>query len=171
LQKIIIFGNSGAGKSTLAKRLAVDKKLAHLDLDTLAWQVTSPPQRKTIKASLLDINHFTQTNASWIIEGCYGDLLELLVHCKKDTLNESSTAVANEIIFLDLPVANCIVNATNRPWEPHKYSSKQAQDDNLAMLIDWIKAYETRSDTFSKQAHQQLYECFDGKKTRITSNN
>ena len=26
-----------------------------------------------------------------------------------------------------------------RPWEPHKYPSKEAQDANLALLIGWIR--------------------------------
>lgn len=171
MQKIIIFGNSGAGKSTLAKKIAVDKNLAHLDLDSLAWLATSPPQRKAISDSAIEIETFTQKNSNWVIEGCYSDLLELLtINFEDNSLNSDVRASASEIIFLDLPIESCISNAKKRPWEPHKYSSKQAQDKNLAMLIDWIKAYETRTDTFSKQAHQEFYDAFKGKKTLIKKN-
>ena len=40
MRKILIFGNSGSGKSTLAGKLCAGNGLAHLDLDTLAWQNT-----------------------------------------------------------------------------------------------------------------------------------
>ena len=45
MRKVLVFGNSASGKSTLAKRLATSEKLAHLDLDLLAWQATNPPTR------------------------------------------------------------------------------------------------------------------------------
>lgn len=163
MQKTLIFGNSGSGKSTLAKKLAKEKGLAHLDLDTLAWQPTSPPERMAIAASLAIINAFTHANNSWVIEGCYTDLLELLSSENEADMSNSAT----NIIFLDLSISQCIINAKNRPWEPHKYSSKQAQDDNLEMLITWIKDYDTRVDTFSKYHHQKFYENFQGTKKHI----
>lgn len=105
-----------------------------------------------------DISYFLDRNSGWVIEGCYSDLIELVL------------ADATELIFLDLPVHACIENAKRRPWEAHKYESKAAQDENLAMLIDWIRQYEERSDTFSRAAHKALYEKFPGQKTVITSN-
>lgn len=158
MNKFVIFGNSGAGKSTLAKTLANKYQLAHLDLDTIAWQATSPPQRLATSVSAQAINDFLNNHKGWVIEGCYADLLELV------------TPKAEEIIFLNLSVDDCIENAKNRPWEPHKYESKAAQDANLDILIEWISQYTERNDTFSKRAHQQLFESFAGKKTLIVSN-
>jgi adenylate kinase family enzyme len=132
--------------------------LSHLDLDSLAWAATTPPQRLALNESVAEIKDFTSSCNGWVIEGCYADLLEQAV------------PFANEIIFLDVPVSTCIANAKNRPWEPHKYASSQAQDANLAMLVDWIARYEQRQDTFSRQAHMALYESFQGKKSRYTSN-
>jgi len=60
--------------------------------------------------------------------------------------------------------------AKARPWEPHKYPSKEDQDNNLAMLLDWIAQYSVRPDTFSHAAHSQLYERYVGKKTMYVSN-
>lgn len=94
----------------------------------------------------------------WVVEGCYTDLLELLVQD------------ASEIIFMDLPVEQCIANAKSRPWEPHKYESKQAQDANLEMLLAWIQKYKARSDSFSYEAHRNFYDTFQGKKTIYTEN-
>jgi len=107
---------------------------------------------------VIGIADFISAIAGWVIEGCYTDLLEMV-------LEDSS-----EIIFMNLPVEACIENARNRPWEPHKYESKEAQDANLNMLIDWIRQYAVRDDTFSEAAHAGLYESYLGKKTLFTTN-
>ncbi len=154
--KIVIFGNSASGKSTLAKKLAKQYQLAHLDLDTLAWlPATSPPQRQGIAISVAEIERFIAQHPAWVIEGCYSDLLS------------HTLGLCSEVIFLNLSIEDCIANAKKRPWEPHKYKSKAEQDANLTMLIDWIAQYEIRDDTFSKTAHQKLYDEFTGNKTEI----
>lgn len=158
MNKVLIFGNSASGKSTLALKLASQYKLAHLDLDTLAWQASKPPTRKPLSESAKDISEFIQTHQAWVIEGCYTDLL---------TFAETE---ASEIIFIDLAIEDCIANAYTRPWEPHKYPSKAAQDENLGMLVEWISHYEQRQDTFSKNSHLEFYRQYQGKKTHITSN-
>ena len=158
MKKILIFGNSGSGKSTLAIKLCERHKLAHLDLDTLAWQNTSPAERKPLKECENEIFSFISMSKGWVIEGCYTDLLELVEHH------------SSEIIFIKLPMEECISNAKNRPWEPHKYESKQAQDSNLDMLIGWISQYESRVDTFSKNSHQNFYDHYMGTKKCIYSN-
>lgn len=156
LKKIVIFGNSASGKSTLAKELCEELKLSHLDLDTVAWEPVSPPERKPIAKSKRDIDVFMNTSEGWVIEGCYSDLLEIVV------------PQADEIIFLNLPIEECIANAKKRPWEPHKYASKEAQDADLDMLIDWIGRYSERKDTFSRLSHEALFHSFKGKKTMYT---
>jgi hypothetical protein len=78
--------------------------------------------------------------------------------------------VSTEVIFLNLPVEDCIANAKSRPWEPQKYDSKVAQDENLGMLIDWIAQYAERNDPFSRASHEALYRAFPGEKTMYVSN-
>ena len=78
--------------------------------------------------------------------------------------------MANEVIFMNLSVDKCIINAKNRPWEPHKYESKEEQDNNLDMLITWIKHYAERNDVFSLSSHMKFYESFSGTKTMHTTN-
>lgn len=158
MKKVVIFGNSGAGKSTLAKELSESEGVPHFDLDSVAWQPESPPERKPIDDARQEIDTFIGVNKGWVIEGCYSDLLEIVL------------PQASEIIFLNLPVEACISNAKNRPWEPHKYESKEAQDANLDMLIDWIAQYSQRNDTFSKLSHEGLFNSYAGKKTMYTSN-
>ncbi len=158
MRKVLVLGNSGSGKSTLAKELRDAEGLAHLDLDSLAWQDSSPPQRAALEESHIAIQEFVENNAAWVIEGCYTDLLELL---EKE---------ANELIFLNLPIELCIRNARERPWEPHKYPSLEAQDENLEMLLEFIAGYDERDDVFSLEAHSSFYNKFAGKKTMFFSN-
>jgi len=157
MKKIIIFGNSGSGKSTLAKKYQA-AGLAHLDLDTIAWDMNPGPVRKPISESAEAIQEFVDNNAAWVIEGCYADLLEI------------AAEHATEVVFMNLDVELCIANARSRPWEPHKYDSKETQDKNLAMLIDWIRQYPDRTDAFSKAAHEKLYADFKGNKKMYVAN-
>lgn len=159
MKKILIFGNSGSGKSTLANALCTRENLAHLDLDTLAWMpAVVPPVRKSVEVSAREIIAFIRAHKGWVIEGCYSDLLA------------AALPYANEMIYMNLPVDACIANAASRPWEPHKYKSKAAQDENLEMLIAWIRQYDERNDLFSRSAHDSLYENYAGKKSVFTTN-
>ena len=158
MRKILIFGNSGSGKSTLAKKLCEEEGLSHLDLDTIAWELSSPPTRKPLIETKQTIEKFVSSNDGWVIEGCYCDLLEI------------AEANSTEIIFMNLSVEACILNARSRPWEVHKYESNEAQDANLKMLITWISQYSKRKDSFSKAAHNLLYKNYLGKKRMFTNN-
>ena len=156
--KVLIFGNSGSGKSTLARQLADAGGLAHLDLDTLAWLPEPPPRRAPLADSAQQIEAFIGRHAGWVIEGCYADLLEV------------AAPFAARAVFLNLDVEQCVANARNRPWEPHKYESKAAQDANLDMLIGCIRDYTERDDVFSYGAHRDFYERFAGEKRMYTEN-
>jgi len=154
---LVIFGNSGSGKSTLALRLANASRVAHLDLDTLAWAPAIPPRRRAVTESAREISAFMAENGHWIIEGCYGDLLAAPVgRCTR-------------LVFLNPGTEACVANARSRPWEPHKYASTEAQDANLEMLIGWIRDYEKRRDVFSLRAHRALFFGFAGEKVELTS--
>ena len=157
MKRIVIFGNSGSGKSTLAKKITKDSVLSHLDLDTLAWQESDSPERREIKDSRYEIDNFLMTNSGWVIEGCYADLLELVI------------SKATKLIFLNPCIDDCIQNCRTRPWEPHKYATMKEQDKNLGLLIDWVRQYETRVDEFSLSAHQALYDHFKGEKIEYLS--
>ena len=158
MRKVLVFGNSGSGKSTYAKKLSLNENLVHLDLDTVAFKKDNPIQRKPLQESIAEIQEIINQHDAWVIEGCYGDLMKGLFE------------YANEVVFLNLPKALCQNNAKNRPWEPHKYESKAAQDKNLPMLLDWIVGYYERDDTFSFACHNELYQSFSGKKQEIIDN-
>ena len=154
MSRIAIVGNSGSGKSTLAKRL----ELPHLDLDTLAWQPdVAPPTRRLLADSAAAIHAFTDRHDAWVVEGCYADLAALVL------------PRATRLVLVAPGVDACIANARARPWEPHKYASREAQDANLEMLIDWIRAYATRADACSLRAHRELFDRFAGDKVELTT--
>jgi len=158
MKKVLIFGNSGSGKSTLAKQLSAKVNLAHLDLDTLAWSKQKPTTRKPIIESKRDIDKFLAKNDSWIIEGCYADLLGIIINA------------AEKVVFLNPGENTCIDNCKKRPFEPHKYKTLEEQNKNLEMLINWIKQYSIRTDEFSLKAHRSLFDNFEGNKIEYQSN-
>lgn len=159
MKRLVVFGNSGAGKTTYALNESARLGGAHLDLDTVAWAPDAEsPTRRALAASRVDILAFVRSASNWVVEGCYADLLEIAL------------PYATEIVFLNPGADTCVENARNRPWESHKYSSPAAQEANLAMLIDWIKAYEQRPDEFSYRAHRRLFEDFPGPKLELRSN-
>lgn len=155
--RLVIFGNSGSGKSTLARRLSSAAGASHLDLDTLAWEPGMPPRRRPEAESEAEIGAFMDANAGWVVEGCYASLLA-------SPLSRCTLA-----IFLNPGVNACIANAGARPWEPHKYPSKEAQDENLEMLRGWIRDYELRTDELSLAAHRALFDGFAGDKIELSS--
>jgi len=158
MHKIIIFGNSGSGKSTLAKEYSFAYGIPLLELDTVAWEDTSPPVRKSLNKSEVDIHLFTDKNENWVIEGGYSDLIGLVIN------------TANKLVFLNPGIEVCIRNCKNRPWEPHKYDSEEKQNKNLSMLLDWVKKYSIRKDEFSLFSHQNLFNSFSGNKIEYNSN-
>lgn len=153
--RILIMGNSGSGKSTLARRLAKEHQLAALDLDTIVWepgQVAVPRAPEAVAASLAA---FVAANPGWVIEGCYGDLIEqVLPHC-------------SQLLFLNPGVDACLANNRRRPWEPHKYASQEAQDAMFETLQDWVRTYDTREDAWSYAAHRRIFDGFGGDKAEV----
>ncbi len=155
--RVVVFGNSGAGKSTYAKDIAQSEGLAHLDLDTLAWEPdVTPPKRRGLADSAAAIARFKAANPRWVIEGCYADLIARVLD---DTTS---------MVFMNPGVETCVARARARPWEPHKFETKEAQDAALPFLLEWIRAYKTREDpAFSYAAHRALFDGFSGTKREL----
>ena len=157
MHRIVIIGNSGAGKSTLAKKYVKKYQIEPLDLDILAWEDTIPPTRKPLNESKKIINQFRHKNKSWIIEGGYSDLIDIVLDD------------VTQLVFLNPGVEVCIDNCKKRPWEAHKYESEEKQNKNLAMLLNWVKEYPSRKDEFSLLSHQKIFDSFSGNKIEYTS--
>jgi adenylate kinase family enzyme len=153
MRRVVIFGNSGSGKTTLARALAREHALPHLDLDSLAR--AAPGERRPLDESARDIRGFLGAHPAWVIEGCYGDLLEQVV------------PRATELRFLNPGVEACVANCRARPWEPEKYPSREAQDGMLEFLLGWVRDYETRTDEYSLARHRRIFERFAGPKEEV----
>lgn len=155
MKKILVFGNSGSGKTTLASRLADEHGISRLDLDSVSW--ISPGTRKSFVDSVREINDFIKQNEGWVIEGCYGSLIEVVAkYC-------------TEMHFLNPGIEICLKNNLQRPWESHKYESKAAQDKNLEMLQNWVREYANREDEYSLKIHQTIFSSFTGHKEEYKS--
>lgn len=154
--RIVLFGNSGSGKSTRASVLARSYGLPHLDLDSIVWepgQIAVPRAAQTVA---LDLQNFVARFPTWVIEGCYGDLVA--------TAAQSAT----ELVFLNPGREACLAHNLSRPWEPHKYATAEAQNAMLEPLQAWVAGYYHRSDECSLQRHRQIFDAHTGRKTEYT---
>jgi len=148
--KVILLGNAGAGKSTLSRKLVARHPAARLSLDEVAFR--DGTDRRPLQESIEEVNRWITGRESWIIEGCYADIVEPLLDA------------CDELIFLNPGVDTCIAHCRSRPWEPEKFSSRHAQDENLENLLQWVRAYESRTDEYGLSRHRKLFESFQGKK-------
>lgn len=153
--KVIILGNAGAGKSTLALKLMGEGAASCLSLDEVAF--SSGVNRRPLADSIAEVKQFVRSHASWIIEGCYADIIEAVL------------SECDELIFLNPGVDVCIAHCRARPWEPEKFGSREAQDAHLASLIAWVSAYESRDDEYGLRRHRALFDGFRGPKREIGS--
>jgi adenylate kinase family enzyme len=153
--KTILLGNAGAGKSTMARRLIGGRNIPRLSLDEIAWEEGT--ERKPLEESLRALHRFVESNEQWIIEGCYGDLIEAaLPYC-------------TELNFLNPGVDVCVEHCKRRPWEPEKFSTAEDQQAMLDQLIEWVREYETREDEYGLKRHRKLFDDFTGPKIEYTS--
>lgn len=154
--RLLIFGNSGSGKSHYAHHLSEAHGLPHLDLDSLVWEPGQIAVLRSEVALVADLEAFTNQYAAWVIEGCYGDLIQRLL------------SSCSELIFMNPGLDACLANNRRRPWEPHKYGTHEAQEAMLPALLDWVADYYVREDTWSYRHHRQLFDGHGGAKREVT---
>lgn len=150
--RFAILGNSSSGKSTLAKWLAKSANLAILDLDSVAWEPDQPVLARVDALVEVDIIEFCNAHLNWVVEGCYGNLIE--------------TALRFDpfLIFLNPGIESCRLHCLIRPWEPHKYATKEEQDVNLQFLLSWVAEYSRRERPTSQTTHISLLNKYLGRK-------
>ncbi len=151
--KVLVFGNSGSGKSTYAKALAQEYDLAHLDLDAIVWEPEKIAVQRDADAIADSLTAFLTSHDRWVIEGCYGELVN------------TASSYCTELVFLNPGLETCLEHNRQRPWEPHKYTSKEAQDVMLENLQAWVAGYYERTDQWSYHAHRQIFDAFTGRKS------
>jgi len=124
--KVLVFGNSGSGKSTYAHVLARREGLAHLDLDSIVWEPGKVAVQRSTESATSDLRSFIDSHGAWVIEGCYDELVQ------------TASAHCTLLVFLNPGLEACLANIARRPWEPHKYASRAAQDSMLNKLQEWV---------------------------------
>jgi adenylate kinase family enzyme len=155
--KVLVYGNSGSGKSTYARALAARHGLAHLDLDSIVLEPGKIAVPREPQAVLDSLVAFISTHQKWVIEGCYGELVEAAsTHC-------------TQLVFLNPGLETCQANNLRRPWEPHKYSSMEQQNSMLANLQLWVAGYYSRDDSWSYKVHRKIFDAHTGPKVEHTA--
>lgn len=154
--RIAVLGNSGSGKSTLARWLGDQAAVVTLDLDTVAWEPDQIAVPRAADEARHDVQRCCSNNDEWVIEGCYTYLIaEALQHNPK-------------LVFLNPGESQCLLNCSERPWEDHKYESKQQQDERLDLLLRFVSEYYHRQDDISLFAHRLCYDNYQGSKLELS---
>jgi adenylate kinase family enzyme len=157
IMRLALIGNSGSGKSTLSRQLASAHALPLLDLDTVAWEPGKVAVARDHDAAARDVQAFCEAHESWVVEGCYASLVR------------AALSYSPVLLFLEPGAEACLANCRSRPWEPHKYESKQVQDQHLEFLLAWVREYYVREGDLSLTAHQKLFEEYRGPKHKLTA--
>jgi len=126
-----------------------------LDLDTVAWAPKSIAVARPAEEAQSDVRAFCAAHASWVIEGCYANLVK------------ASLSFGPRLLFLNPGEQQCLENCRARPWEPHKYASKQEQDERLDFLLSWASQYYTRSGEMSLSAHTACFNAYSGEREEL----
>jgi adenylate kinase family enzyme len=155
--RVAILGNSGSGKSTLAGWLASRTGAVRLDLDTIAWERGTIAVARSPEAAKADVRTFCSSCERWVLEGCYASLVQ------------AALEFSPLLLFLNPGVDQCVENCRARPWEMHKYSSKEEQDARLAFLLAWVRDYYSRDGDMSLIGHRACFDEYDGPKKELGS--
>ena len=150
-------GNAGSGKTTLARSLAQDGSAAILDLDTIYWVPGKVAVERPATERRADLQRFCDEQESWVIEGCYADLIAAAFPWRP------------ELILLDPGREVCLQHCRNRPFEPHKYRTPEEQNRMLDFLLRWVAEYYERDGPMSLRGHRELFEQYEGPKRVIAT--
>jgi adenylate kinase family enzyme len=153
--RIAIIGNSGSGKSTLARWLTERTGAALLDLDTVAWVAGQIAVPKPSDEAENEVRSFCAAHENWIVEGCYANLVD------------AALAFSPKLLFLNPGEEQCVANCRARPWEPHKYDSREDQDARLHLLLSWVSDYYRRTGEMSLAGHVSCFAGYAGPKREL----
>jgi len=153
--QLAILGNSGSGKSTLARWVSQHFSAPCLDLDTVAWEPERVAVARAAPAARADVVAFCSSHEDWVVEGCYASLIA------------AALPFGPRLVLLNPGEEQCLANCRARPWEPHKYASREEQDERLAFLLAWVSAYYTREGDMSLTGHKALFDTFAGPRMEL----
>ena len=111
---------------------------------------------RALADSLAALEQFMAAHDEWVIEGCYGDLIEVAAaHC-------------TELRFLNPGADVCVANAQRRPWEPTYCESPEEQRRLLGPLIAFIRDYEHMAGECGLARHRAIFAAYPGGKREYT---
>jgi adenylate kinase family enzyme len=142
--RVIIIGNSGAGKTRMAGRLVSRLACPCHGLDDIHWEPGGYTRAREPAAASRLLHDIAQ-GENWIIEGVFGTLAELAL--PRATL----------LLWLDLPVSDCVLNLRLRGEAANR------------SLLDWAEGYTMRDSPSSHHGHLRLFRAFHGSKRRLQS--
>ena len=98
MKRILVTGNAGSGKSTLAARIAAIRGISCHSLDRIVWQ---PGWEKTPKDEKDRQIHALIEKECWVIDG----------------VSTAALAMADTVVFLDVPRKVSFWRVTKRNWK------------------------------------------------------
>jgi adenylate kinase family enzyme len=104
VKRVMIIGSGGAGKSTLARRLGERLEIPVVHLDAHFWK---PGWIPTPKAEWLETELELMRPEAWILDGNFGGSMD------------ARLALADTVIFMDLPRLTCIARVLKRRVQHH----------------------------------------------------
>lgn len=152
--KTVLLGNSGSGKTWLAERLSRLHSVPVVHLDDLFW-MPGGFEHKRPQAERARMIASTRAQASWIVEGVYGQLAAPF-------LEDAQT-----LIWLDLDWHICERRLHARSAASELHMSRAQSSQGLAALLSWAASYDVRDDSMSRRGHGQLFNHFLGNKSRL----
>jgi len=146
--RTLVLGNSGSGKSWLAAQMAEVLWSKTIDLDTIHWEPGgyNVPRDKQIA---LDMVRQEASRPAWIIEGVYG------------WLAQEALPQATALIWLDLPVGQCVDNLRQRGLQ------RGGDAASFEALLAWATDYPHRHTSSSLEGHKRTFASFPGHKLRL----
>lgn len=125
MKKVIVIGCPGSGKSTLSRALREKTGLPLCYLDMLYWNADKTTVEKDVFLERLSA---VLAGDAWIIDGNYASTMELRL------------AACDTVIFLDYPLALCLVGIRERRGKPRDDMPWVEQEED-AEFIAFVKRY------------------------------
>ncbi len=153
--RTVIIGNSGSGKSHLARSLSTIFSYPVIHLDRLFW-MPGGFNAKRPKDEIKNGIEQKRKEASWIVEGVFGELAEMFL------------PQAQSLVFLDMDWSVCHAGLLARGSESSQQLESAHAAENFGNLLHWAGQYWTRTDLRSHAGHHQLFSSFAGLKFKFT---
>jgi adenylate kinase family enzyme len=119
MERVVVVGCGGSGKTYVARRLAERLNLPLTHLDGVYYDADWNPLPQD---DFADRQRELVARPRWLIEGNYASTLPI------------RRALADTVIFLDLPAITCLAGIVQRRW---RYRGGQHASDGVYDRITW----------------------------------